>query len=212
MINSQTVESQAYYQKIVATLKNMDQAGLIERLAGQCVAACDLVQNFLHQVGIESKIVEVQLTITNKNLERPEVPDFMFIGFDGMGYPGQIDTHVVVITKTEIPLLIDLSISHVMPTNQKFVLNPVPSVTTGNKDFPILAEYDFNGTKLVYQEKKNARYPVLHQKNIVQRLAEDQKMQRNFKFISGVAILSLVITLVNMGLNSGLLYLKFMLG
>jgi hypothetical protein len=212
MSEPQIIETQAYYKQIVATLQNMEQAGLIDRLAGQCVAACDLVQNFLHQVGIESKIVEVQLTVTNKNPERPDIPEFMFIGFDGMGYPGQIDTHVIVVTKTEIPLLIDLSVSHFMPTDRKFVLKPLPDVSPGTKDFSILAEYDFDGTKLVYQEKKNSRYPVLHQKNIVERLVEDQKMQRNFKFISGVAILSLVITLINMALNSGLLYLKFMLG
>jgi hypothetical protein len=206
------LETQAYYRQIVTTLKNMDQAGLIDRLAGQCVAACDLVQNFLHQVGIESKIVEVQLSVANTNEERPEVPDFMFIGFDGMSYPGQIDTHVIVITKTEIPLFIDLSISHLLPPGQKFVLEPLPKTSVGTKDFPMLSEYSYSGIKLSYQEKKHSRYPVLHQKNIVERLAEDQRMQRNFKFISGVAILSLIITLVNLGLNSGLLYLKFMLG
>jgi hypothetical protein len=204
------LETLPEYQQILGIIEKMDVAGLLDRLSGQCIAACDLVQHFLYQVGIESKIVEVQLSVSNPSSETPNVPDFMFIGFDGMNYPGQIDTHVVVITKTEIPFLIDLSIAYTLPQGHRFVFRPVETVI--KNDLRILAEFDIKGSKYSYQEKKSSKYPTLHQKTILEKLIEDQKMSKNFKIISYIAILSLIITLINMGLNSGLLYLKFMLG
>jgi hypothetical protein len=203
------LEQDAEYLKIVSVIEKLDVSGLLDRLPGNCIAACDLLQNFLYQVGIQSKIVEVQLSMSNNNPEKFNKPDIMFVGFDGLAPSGQIDTHVIIITETKIPFLIDVSIRNWLPEPKKYIFEPLNYV---KNSIHIISEYDYDGFYVVYQNKKVSRYPILHQKNVIERMLEDQKNKRNFKIVSFVAIVSLIVTLINMILNSGLLYLKFMLG
>lgn len=199
-MNPNIVQALPYYKKIQETIDRLSHAGLLIRMQGNCVSSCDLVQNLLHQVGIKSRIVEVQLTVTKYHGETT-LPDHLFIGYDNLSFGGQVDTHTVVITDTEYPLLIDLSIAHVLE-NKKYVLE----VLDDHSDFILDRELD--SVKLTYQLKKTPRLPAIHQKTLLDRIIEEQQSKETMKWLKLLVAGTLGLTVINFMLNSVLLVLK----
>ena len=170
------ISKQPYYIKIVEVIERLTQAGLLTRMQGNCVSSSDLVQNLLHQVGISSRIVEVQLTVT-KQRGVNQMPDHLFIGYDNLSFNGQVDTHTVVITDTEQPLLLDLSIAHILEGQQRYVIHRL----SNNADY--LADLTMDTVQLTYQYKKNLKLPHIHQKNLLARILEEQTAKDTMRWL-----------------------------
>jgi uncharacterized protein with NAD-binding domain and iron-sulfur cluster len=186
------------YFKILEVLQNLERNQLLKTFHGNCIAATEIIQSMLSQVGIQSRAVEVQLLITRKS--NPE--EFLFIGFDGTDFPGQVDTHMVLITETPQPILIDVSIAHVLPADRCYLIESVKS--TNNS----LSEHQIENLSLVYQEKKNIRFPNIHQKTLITRIVDDQRVRNDLDRFKYLLTLSLTLTVINFILNSILLILK----
>lgn len=202
LTSDQSLRNLPYYHTILNQVRSLDSAGILKNFAGNCIAACDLFSLMLYQQGIENQIVECQVSIcwtTNG------IPNFQFVGFDNQSFPGQVDTHTVIITKTPVPMIIDLSISHHLPEHHPFVVEKLNS-----EDPNTLAEFRFDNYVLTYQPKKIIRLPAVHQKTLRQRIENDKKMTDRVKMIGILVIVSIFLGLVNFGLNAILIYLKYL--
>lgn len=186
------------YFKILEVLQTLDRNQLLKTFHGNCIAATEIIQSMLAQTGIQSRTVEVQLLITRK--ASPE--EFLFIGFDGTDFPGQIDTHMVLITETPQPIIIDVSIAHVLPTNRCYLVECVNSTENS------LSEHHIENLTLVYQKKRNIRFPNVHQKTLINRIVDDQKIRSDLNRVQMLLMISLGISAINFTLNSILILLK----
>lgn len=176
------------YQKIVNLIKKLYENGTVDRAQGYCYSIADMMKSLLSLEGISSKIIECQLTITCF-----DPPSMKFYGFDQKIKNNDIDTHVVVITETEIPMIIDISISHLYPTKVTSILERANGI--GNQ----LADLELNGTRWVYQTKTVQRFPQYHQTSILERIQTDKKVQKELKLLKLGLILVVVFASLNFG-------------
>jgi hypothetical protein len=197
------MHTQPYYQQIRKLLNNLSSSNVLPKLQGQCIAAADLVQNLLYQHGIHSKILEVQLTATK------HYPDgnteFVFVGYDNLMNPGQVDTHLVVITETDIPLLIDVSIGHILQGSSENIV-----LKTLNTSDLFLADYRIDDVQLTYTIKKSIRLPNLHQRTLIDRMIEERKIKETIYWLKILTITGLGIGVFNILANATIIMLKLL--
>lgn len=186
------------YHKVMEVLQSLKSTQLIKTFHGNCIAASEIMQSMLAQVGINSKMVEVQLLITRHGPKE----EFLFVGFDNNEFSGQVDTHMVVITQTPQPMIIDLSIAHVLPADRCYLVESV------NPTENSLSQHRIENLTLVYQQKRIVRFPSIHQKNLVERIIEDQAFRKQFVKLNWLVFLGLSLAGVNFILNSILIVLK----
>lgn len=185
--------------KVVGVIESLLQAGTLQKLQGNCVVASELMCSLLEGLGIKSKIVECQLTIT-KNTDPIEL---YFIGFDNIGFKGELDTHLVVITETEIPILIDTSIGHYLPADRPAVIEHCTNNSDKNLSLITFESYILN-----YQFKKTIKLPSLHQKNILQRIQYETNVEKTLRFLKIFIISVALFSVINFTLNWTLIILK----
>jgi len=188
------------FRKIETILTNLLSSRVIPRLNGNCVIGSELVCSLLQAAGIKSRIVECQLTIKKTS----EPIEIYFVGFDNVGFKGELDTHLVVITETKIPILIDVSISQYLPESNSVV---VEESCINSKD-NIIGNINLQGYELAYQIKKSVRWPSLHQKNLLERLEYENETNRSLKFLKMIAICAIGISIFNFFLNWVQIFLK----
>lgn len=169
--NSEGLLKTPEYQFIRQITEKFIQTSNPAAFSGNCVANSDILQTLFSRHGITSRIVECQAAIFK--IEPEGRVNYMFVGYDNYSYPGQIDTHTVVITEGEIPLLIDLSLGYVLPNNKKFLITSA-AVDNPSTD-KVICELKFDDYEIIYYEKTNIRLPNIHQKNLMQRLIVDQE-------------------------------------
>ena len=186
--------------KILEVIDNLYKSGMAINFAHNCIAASDILQASLHSIGIKSKIIEVQLNIFRD--DGTDNKDYLYIGYDGVTFPGEIDTHVVVITETKEPLLIDLSLGHVLPSDKNRI------ITKCNPENKYIASLDVGNLKLSYFIKTTVKLPHLHQKNLVERMVEDNKTRNVVEQLRIFIYFLMGLSIVNFTLNSILLILK----
>jgi hypothetical protein len=173
ILTSADVKKDPTYIKICGLIEKLILNGVPIMGQGYCISVSDVVQNFLMQSGIPCRLVEVQVSIQDKATGHIEI-----VGFDNpsktfeFNIDSTIDTHVIVVTETEIPFLIDCSIAHLLPKKSTEVIVDVINGTK-NKDLAIL---NFDKQIVTYQEKKKTKIPRLHQSSIINRIATDQRI------------------------------------
>lgn len=190
------------YKKIVNIINNLLETGTVQKLQGNCISAAELVCSLLDGVGISSKIIECQCAITRKKNEKV---DLFFIGFDNVGFKGELDTHLVVVTETEVPILIDISIGNFLPSNNPVVIDEC-FITKPNAS--LFADISFENYNLKYSLKKTVKIPGLHQKNIFERMEFEKSMERSIKFLKIACITAISLSAINFLLNWILVILK----
>lgn len=200
LTNDIELEKLPYYRIIFDIVERLNKSNVLHNLHGNCVAAADIVTAMLLQSGIESVITECQVSIC---VEEKNEKYYNLVGYDNFSFNGQVDTHVVVITKTEVPILIDLSISQYMPQDHPFVIERV-----SNDDPNILANYKIGTHNLVYQTKRNIRLPELHQKTILERISDDAKSKQKIKMMTTAVVALLGFTVLNFIANIAIVLLK----
>lgn len=193
------------YHKIRDMLASLIRNQDASAFAGNCVATCDIVQALLSQIGISSKIIECQVCVV-KNIDGNR--NYMFVGYDNYSYPGQIDTHTIVITEDDNPILIDLTLGNHLPAEHQFIIERVgdPKQSTNGKE--VIAEYQYRNAEVTYFVKKNLRLANIHQKNLVQRIVSEQKIDDSLKLLKKFVICALALGAINFTLNVALIILR----
>lgn len=194
MKNHPVVETE-YFKTIKMVVDNLNSSGMMEAGSGYCLSMSDIVLKLLHKEGIKARLVECNLMVTLKN------PPGMFL----MGYPGfnqnnytaekMMQTHIVCITETEIPILIDTSISHI-DKNIPYICAPILK----DYEHANLSEYDFETSTWTYTQKLDTdiELPKLHQKSILDRIKKDTEIQNQINFIRNFMFVLLSVSSLNL--------------
>jgi len=183
-----------YFKIVKGVVDGLHKSGMTEAGSGYCLSMSDIVLKLLHKEGIKSRLVECNLMVTLKN------PPGMYLmgypGFNGNNYNSEkmMQTHIVCITETEIPILIDLSISHI-DKNIPYICAPIPK----NFEHTNLTEYDFETSTWTYTQKEdtNLELPKLHQKSILDRIKTDQLVSSELKLVKTLIIFALTVSSLN---------------
>ena len=168
------------YQAICEMLSQMVRNGSIFLGAGYCMSMSDMVRSALKHRGIDSKLVDCQLTFTE--LKDGNAVGNGFIGFPNVMNPGEVDTHVVVVTSTSPAYLIDASLSKRLPEGRIAIVEPV-KFNVDNQFGLVSCTYNDIGLKATYQQKKTQIASYQHQMSIVERMETDRKIQEDIKFL-----------------------------
>jgi hypothetical protein len=179
-----------HYNIIAEVLSEMVRCGAMSLGNGYCISMSEMISNALAHRNISSRLVECQLTMTYSNSTPPEI---LFVGFDNIKRPGEIDTHVVIVTETDPPFLIDASISHKLPAD-------VPAVVIPIKKGNILGslENQTYNLSMTYQEKKVQKVPVVYHRSFINRVETDQKIFKNLTFLRLLIVIALTISSINL--------------
>lgn len=186
--NEQLKQSQDY-KKVAQIIFKLIEGGVTFAAKGYCISMSDIVYTLLRQNNIPCKIVECHLAITSKVNQQ-----IYTMGFDGIkDDPNKADTHVVVITETEIPMIIDVSIAHLLPLNLQGVIDVLSPTDPGG----IFANVDHEAVALTYQRREQYSIPMLHQRSIVDRIQTDVKIFKNLKWLRWMIIFAICISFLN---------------
>lgn len=126
-------------QKIKAVLQMLDSTGLIKKYQGACTSASKILYSLLLQNGIKSRVAICNAML---RVHKPNEPQqLIVIGFAETRKikANEEDLHAVVITETTTPWLIDTSIGHWLPTEEKIICEPADEngIHLGNFSNPL---------------------------------------------------------------------------
>ena len=190
-------------KNIIACLDRLCASNTIERLPGNCISACDIIQNMLTFYDIESKIIECQAMVIKEN---HELKDFCFVGFSNVdATAGTVDSHVVVVTKTDPPVLIDASIGHLLPKDNQILVKVLD-----NLDPTIIGHFQINDLDITYHHKKHIRLPSLHQKTLIDRFKDEQDIKTKYNAVTKILYALAFLAAYNFIANSALIVLKIL--
>ena len=190
-----------HVHKIVDDLRAIN---ILPRLSGHCIAAADIVQNMLDDQGIPAKLVECKLSIFTKDGSGNET--LYFVGYDGLTDPNPslVDTHVVAVTVSDRPILIDLSIGELLPKGVSYVADYINST-----DPDVIARFEFGDMIVTYRPKSKTRYPQLHQKTLLARIKEEVQVKHTLSVMKWLIVAGFLLGAVNLFLNIFNISLKF---
>lgn len=189
------------YNVIKDIIRTLDNCGTARSFPGNCIAACDIFQNISSRLGLKTRIVECQATVTT--IDHLGRQNFMFVGFDNSGFDGEIDTHTILVIEAEVPILVDLSISNVLPAEYPYVV----CLATSTAD-DCLAETTYGNATVKYQDKKNIKLPHVHQKNLLQRFVAEQKLGKTVEHLKIFVMCAVGLGLINFALNVIMIVLR----
>lgn len=193
------------YSIIMGIIVGFDNTGVVSKSRGYCLGVSDLMQKTLLQQGIKSKLVECKLSVIFNN-----VPEMIVIGHNDSGFEencglDEMSTHVVVITETEVPYLIDLSIGHI----DKAIPYIVRPLNAPDNQVPCISEFEFPTSTWTYHEKQNKLLPKLHEASILNRIKTDNQIKKDISTFRLFLIALSVITSLNFVRGSYDFYQKY---
>lgn len=186
------------FKKIEKIINRIYNEGLLDRVRHNCISASEIMQKLLATSGIKSRSIECTLSMIRNEDE------YFFIGFDDYSFAGEVDTHVVVITETQPQMLIDLSISHLLPPNHPCIIEKVNSI-----DPEIISEYNIDGIKMVYNIKRNIKLPHIHQKNVIERFEYEMKTADKLKWVTSLVFVAMILAGINFIFNSWAIAMRY---
>jgi hypothetical protein len=121
-------------------------------------------------------------------------PGLFLIGHSGQisNFHQELDTHVVVVTKTSIPMLIDLSIYGVLPNLVPYICERVTNMSSED-----ILSLDLGHSTWIYKIKEINKIPRMYQKSIVDRFKTDRSVQRSLLFLKIWIIIVTAVTTLN---------------
>lgn len=201
ILETDDIKNLEEYNSIKSIVSEMHRSGILERLQGNCVGACELLSSMLLHQGIDSKIVECYVSIKNSNTTPPS---YTFIGYDGLSHKEQIDVHTVVVTNTKNALLIDLSIAHALTTDLSYIVGKIKN------DVNVLGEFNVGGLELRYNLKKTTKLPSIHQKSILQRIKDEEAVKEKLRTLQIFVWVIAAFATINFSLNIMQLIIKLL--
>lgn len=197
-------EQHAQHREICGVLDRVCDSDLVYRMAGNCLSACDIIQNMLSAAGVDSKIVECQAAVVRSE---DDFRDFYFVGYNKFtgGLEDQIDTHVVVVTNTEPPVLIDAALGDAAGEQNRIIVRPLTEL-----DPEVIGKFHMGDTQVTYTMKKQLRLPELHQKTLVERIMDTRQQVRRTQFVNRLLWGIGALTLINVIANTVLITIKLL--
>ena len=189
-----------HYHKIKEIIAKLTASNMAQNMSGNCISSSEIMQHLLTQVGISCRIIECQVCLIRNGTNN--LNDILFVGYDDQQYTGQIDTHTVIVTEGENPLIIDMSLSYALPKDHPYIVERVK--TSEN----IIGEYNVGNINITYFNKKNIKLNKLHQKTLLERYFEDEHSKKKFNTLEKVVYICAAITTINFALNVLLIILK----
>lgn len=189
------------YQIITRVLQELWNRGLLQRFDGECIAAADILQHSLAQAGINSRLVEVQLSIVSEDTRSGMV--WHFVGFNNNFVTQGVDTHMIVITETQQPWLLDLSIAKTLGGDSPWIVEPLVDSSELH-----IAKYQIERCQLIYHPKQNIKLMGLHQKTLLERISADSRMNKWLQKLIIVSTIGLGLGIINAVFNVSLIALK----
>jgi len=191
--NSLDLKQDDEYKIIADVVCSLMESGITRMGESYCISVSDIVFNLLRQKGINCHLEEVQLSISNGE-------DTRMVGFETVYSKNQLEavaTHIVVITDTKIPMLIDLSIAHRLPNDYQAIIEKAQD--QGSKVICTIQKDNYN---LIYQEKLDSKnmIPQMHQISILDRMQTDRQIfqtMNTLKLLNIIGILLSTFALVN---------------
>jgi len=177
------------YQKIITIIHDLWNSGIVQRGNGHCYSMSDIISKLLKLNGIDCYLEECSLMILKK-----DPPELHLVGYpmaDLTNPHQEIISHVVCITKTKYPILIDLSISH--------FIEGIPYICEQlkNGNNVEISNFDFSNSLFKYSRRSTNQVPLLHQQSIIDRIQTDKLIFSNIDKLSKVLIGVAVITSLN---------------
>lgn len=180
------------YKAIIEIVSKLITSGTTKMGEGYCISVSDILYNILRQNGIKCHLLEVQLSAVDH-----KTGTSYMVGFNNAFQKesaDKINTHVVVVTETKVPYLIDLSIAHRLPD----LMQAVVIKAEGEKD-KVIAEAKHKDFGLIYQQKvgftETIPFPHLHQISILERIATDKQLFDDMKVIKKLNYLGIGLSL-----------------
>jgi hypothetical protein len=189
-----TVKNSREYRAISEVLSQMIRSGVFNLGAGYCISMSDMVRTALRHRGIESRLVECQLTLT---YHASSPPDIRFIGFSDVVNPGEIDTHMVVVTDTEPAFLIDASISHRLSPNFPAIVEPLTVGKFDNQYDLVTQHYPQGNITVSYRQKLIQHVSAAYQESILERIKTDHRIFQNLGLLKMLIAIALTISTLN---------------
>lgn len=208
MTTDETLLKSPVYHKIKSVVDSLMSGSNGNEFSGNCIAASDILQTVLSKAGISCKILECQVSIVVE--EGSGNKRYHFIGYDNYSYPGQIDTHTVVLTDADDPILIDISLGYILPAEQPVIVERINRNKKEIKDDGTIGEFKVGNATLSYSEKKNIRLAGFHQKNLLQRILKEQDIDKNINKLKLFIICAISLGIINFTLNLTLIILRLL--
>jgi hypothetical protein len=193
LTSSDKVKNTPEYKIISGIISRMVKSGVVNLGTGFCISMSDMIYVALKQQGIVSRLVECQTTFCYGHEDPPLV---VFLGHDQIVNPGEIATHVVVVTMTDIPMVIDASISHRLPVGWTVIVDECNTVKSQDFNFAEL-DYPEHQLKITYSEKRNQVVPFSHQTSVIDRIITDKKIFKNLDLLKIMVVIALFVSLFN---------------
>lgn len=205
-MNLEAAKQTGYYQRILGIIQQVKDAGLIAKGFGQCLSMSDIILKLLYKEGIQSELVECSLMVFRK-----EPPGVYLVGYPGFienhyDKSEKMENHVVCITNTEIPILIDLSVTAI--DNQiDFICEPI----VREESHADIAEFKFENSTWTYQSRPSTGLPRLYEKSIIRRMQTDNSVDKQLKFIRSFLYVMFLVSFLNFSRGLYDFYLTFVL-
>ncbi len=208
MSSDESLLKSPVYHKIKSVVDALMSGSNGNEFSGNCIAASDILQTVLSKAGIACKILECQVSIVVE--EGSGNKRYHFIGYDNYSYPGQIDTHTVVLTEADDPILIDISLGYILSTEQPVVIERIKRNEKEISSDGTIGEFKVGNATLSYSEKKNIRLAGFHQKNLLQRILKEQDIDKNMNKLKLFIICAVSLGVINFSLNAILIILRLL--
>lgn len=186
-VNNEIKQSKDY-EKVKSILNRLIESGITKMGEGYCISVSDIIYNILTQNGIKCHLAEVKLSIVDQESKFSEM-----IGHETTFTQNshlKVCTHVVVVTDTEIPMLIDGSIAHKLPNGMQVILEKAENL--GSKT---MSNFVFGGRGFLYQEKIDGiGVPQLHQISILDRIGTDKRIFDTMKQLKTLNLIGIVLS------------------
>lgn len=197
---TERLQKSSEYRKIAQLIQRLYQSGVIRMGAGWCISMSDMIYTLLKQQGIESRLVECQMIMIKTDRDGGIHPITVGLSSNIM-QEGLADTHLVVVTVTDPPMIIDASIGHLLDIDTAVILAECLSEPRLDRVFAeFKTETSEGGLALTYQEKLKQTVPISHQTSVIDRIITDQRIFdsiRTLKVLNYIGISLSMFAVVN---------------
>lgn len=185
------------YKSVHKFLLELWTSGVIQKGSGYCLSMTDMIKTILAQHNIDSDVVECKLTVLSQN-----PPGLLLVGHDGLRNTTattDMDTHFICVTKTEIPMLIDLSIFNIR-SEIPFICERL-NATNESLEENLLAKYQYENSSWVYQAKAASRLPQVHQLSMLNKIKNDIRVNQDINYLKILNYFGIGFALINFVMN-----------
>ena len=188
---------------VITVLETLLEQGILTHAPGNCLSISEMISSLLCHRGIASRLVEVKLMHTWQYQGQNRINLVGYDGTDLTRQQGLMDTHIVVITDTPQPLLIDATIPQLLPAGRLWIIEPLQPGLDGG-----LCDLDLDHNRYRYTQRSWPRLPGLRQDSILTQLSRDLQHTQTIRWMKWVLAVIAAITVINLVLNTSQLILR----